>query len=95
MSTKRLYQKEIEAKLDELDAKIAQLQLKAQQANADMQHQYEAQLSTLSQRREVAKHKLDELVHSSEAAWEAIKGGVEGAVDELQSAFDKAITQFQ
>ena len=95
MSTKQIYQKEIETKLESLDAQIVKMQAKAKQANAELNANYQEQLRLLTERREAARLKLEELKHSSEAAWETMKGGVESAFSELQTAFDKAVTQFQ
>ena len=95
MSTKQAYQKEIEAKLEALDAQIATMQAKANQANAELKAKYQEQIRVLTERRETAQLKLGELKRSSEAAWETMKGGVESAFSELQTAFDKAVTQFQ
>ena len=52
MSTKQLYQKEIEGKLEALDAQMAEMQAKADKASADLKVQYYEQLRTLSERRE-------------------------------------------
>lgn len=95
MSTKQAYQKEIEAKLEALDAQIVTMQAKANQANAELKAKYQEQLRLLTERRETARLKLGELQQSSEAAWETMKAGVENAFSELQTAFDKAVTQFQ
>lgn len=94
MSTKQLYKKEIEGKLEALDAQMAEMQAKADRAGADLKVQYYEQLRTLSERRETVQLKLQELNQSSEAAWETMKGGVENAYGELKQAFDKAVSQF-
>ncbi|MEM9808872.1 MAG: coiled coil domain-containing protein [Cyanobacteria bacterium P01_A01_bin.137] len=94
MSTKQLYQKEIEGKLEALDAQMAEMQAKADKAGADLKVQYYEQLRTLSERRETVQLKLQELNQSSEAAWETMKGGIENAYGELKQAFDKAVSQF-
>ena len=95
MSTKQIYQKEIEAKLESLDAQIVKMQAKAEQANAELKAKYQEQLRLLTERRETARLKLEELKQSSETAWKTMKSGVESAFFELQTAFDKAVTEFQ
>ena len=95
MSTKQAYQREIEAKLESLDAQIVKLQAKAEQANAELKAKYQEQLRLLIERRETARLRLGELKRSSETAWETMKTGVDSAFSELQKAFDKAIAQFQ
>ena len=94
MSTKQLYQKEIEGKLEALDAQMAEMQAKVDKASADLKVQYYEQLRTLSERRETVQLKLQKLNQSGEAAWETMKGGVENAYGELKQAFDKAVSQF-
>lgn len=95
MSSKQIYQKEIEARLEALDAQMVKMQAKADQANAELRANYQEQLRLLAERRETTRLKLNELKQSSEAAWETMKDGVESAFGELQSAFDKAVAQFQ
>lgn len=95
MTTKQVYQKEIEAKLDLLDAQIAEMRAKTDLASAELKVRYQEQLRVLTERRETASQKLDELKHSSEAAWENMKVGVENAFGELKTAFDQAMAQFQ
>lgn len=95
MTTKQVYQKEIEAKLDLLDAQIAEMRAKADLASAELKVQYQEQLRMLTERRKTAGQKLNELQQSSEAAWENMKVGVESAFGELKTAFDKAMAQFQ
>lgn len=95
MTTKQVYQQEIEAKLDLLDAQIAEMQAKADLASAELKVRYQEQLRVLTERRKTAGQKLDELQQSSEAAWENMKVGVENAFGELKTAFDKAMAQFQ
>ena len=95
MSSKQAYQKEIEAKLETLDAQIVKMKAKAAQANAELNANYQEQLRLLTERRETARLRLEELKRSSEAAWETMKGGVESAFGELQKAFDKSVAQFQ
>lgn len=95
MNTKQAYQKEIEAKLEALDAKMTTMKAKADQANAELKAEYQAQLRLLSERRDTVQLKLKELTQSSEAAWETMRGGVDDAFGELRSAFEKAVGQFQ
>lgn len=73
---------------------MVKLQAKAEQSNAELKAKYQEQLRLLTERRETARIKLDELKRSSEAAWETIKGGVESAFSELQKSFDQAVAQF-
>lgn len=95
MNSKQIYQKEIETKLETLDAQMVKMQAKAEQANAELKAKYQEQLRLLTERRETTRLKLEELKQSGEAAWETMKDGVESAFSELQSAFDKALSQFQ
>ncbi|MGD1852873.1 MAG: hypothetical protein ACFB2W_01355 [Leptolyngbyaceae cyanobacterium] len=95
MGTKKAYQEEIETRLKSLDAQIAKMQAKADQASAELKANYQEQLKLMTERRAAARLKLEELKQSSEAAWETMKDGVESAFGELQKAFDKAAAHFQ
>lgn len=95
MDTKQAYQKEAEARLEKLDARMAEMRAKADQASAEVKAKYYEHLGTLAQRRETAKQQLDAFKASSGAAWENIRTGVDAAFSELQTAFDKAVAQFK
>lgn len=93
--TKAAYSEKVQAELDKMNARIDELKAKANQAKADASVEYQTQIEELSSKRDAAKAKLEEIQQTSEDAWEDVKGGFEGAWNELVSAFDSASKKFQ
>ena len=95
MSSRDAYIQKMKAKLDEWNADIAQLEAKADGAEADMKMKYNEKIDALKKQREEAAAKLVELRNASEDAWEDIKVGLESAWDSLGSAMKSALSKFK
>lgn len=95
MSSKQLRQQALDAKLDKIDAQIAEVRAKADQAKAKTKAQYYEHLHTLSERRDAAKQAMAEFAAASESAWVSLSNGVSAAIDDLQLALDRSLEQFQ
>ena len=96
---KEEYQKKMEARLQELDSEIQQLQAKAQSSATELKEKSKAEfnqsMEDLRNKQQVATEKLNELKSASGQAWEDIKGGVNSAMDELGKAYDRARSHFK
>jgi uncharacterized protein YicC (UPF0701 family) len=95
MEEKTAYQEKYEAKLKEWKAKIDQLEARAEQAKADAKIDYQEKIKELKAQEKTARSKLEEIKKSGSAAWKDLKGGLEKAGDELNSALDKAVSKFK
>ena len=94
MGLKEAYQEKLEAQLKEWSAKVKELQAKAGSAKADAKIELQKQLEGLHAKQEVAQEKLKEIKEASAAAWEKAKPGVEKAMTDLNSAWQRIKKQF-
>lgn len=74
----------------ETDAKIKDLEGKAEKSSGDAKAAYERSIKDLKEKREAAAVKLDEMGKASGSAWEATKQGFSDAYKDLQQSYDKA-----
>lgn len=84
-----------EAELKEWDAKILQLEAKAEQAQAQVKILYYEQLESLRTKQTSVREKLHLLKQSSGAAWETLKIGLENAWHDLKGGLTSAAAKFK
>jgi chromosome segregation ATPase len=89
------YQEEIEQRLNELEQNIAALSAKAAHAAETGKSELKKALSDLRVKQAEARAQLERLKASGGNAWEEIKAGVNEAVQDVQSAYDRAVSRFQ
>ena len=95
MINKELYQRKMQAQLDEWKADVDKLKAKASRASADTQLKMNEQIKVLDNKIAEGKAKLSELSQAGEDAWESIREGVESAWDSLKSAVSDAAKKFK
>lgn len=83
-------QQKLSAKLDELDAKMADLKTRAQRAGDQAKAEWEKRRPELEAQRDTAAKKLDELKQSSKDAWDETRTKTEAAFSELEKGFKEA-----
>lgn len=88
------FQQRLEARLQELDAEIAQLREKGRDLKDQAKADWERKMTDLETKREAARAKLAELDQSSAEAWKDVQQGVQSAWDELEKAFRDASREF-
>ena len=91
---KEEFQKKLEAQLNELDAKIAQLREKGRDLKGEAKANWDRKLAALEDKRTAARAKLAEVGHSSAEAWKDVQKGARSAWDELDKAFHDASREF-
>lgn len=78
----------------ETDAKIKELQGKADKSSGDAKAAYERSIKDLKEKRDAAAIKLDEMGKATSSAtgsaWDATKQGFSDAYKDLQQSYDKA-----
>ncbi len=94
MSEQESYHRKIRARLDEWNAEIDKFEARADQAAADAQLEYYAQLKKLRALHEEAGNKLDELGEADEDTWENLKNGVDIAADAVDHALESVRSRF-
>lgn len=95
MKDKELYQRKMQAQLDEWKADVDKLKAKASRASADTQLKMNEQIKVLDRKIAEGKAKLSELSRAGEDAWESIRDGMESARDSLKSVVSDAAKKFK
>ncbi|PWQ98387.1 coiled coil domain-containing protein [Leucothrix arctica] len=86
MDTQDKHVEKMQAKLDQVDAKIDLWQAKAKEASADSQIEYEKKVEELKSERNEAAEWLDKVADASDDAWDSIKDGFEDAYEKIKKA---------
>jgi LPS O-antigen subunit length determinant protein (WzzB/FepE family) len=92
--TKEEFQKNLDARLKELDAEIAKLREKGRDLKDKAKANWDQKMAELERKRDAARAKLAEVAHSSAEAWKDIQKGAQSAWDELDKAFRDASREF-
>jgi len=95
METKDVYKARIDAQLKEWSAKIAELKVKAERAEADLKAGYLKEVEGLKVKKEALQLKLEELKKTGDEAWETLKAGMEHAASDLKTAINNAAEKFK
>ena len=88
------FQKNLDARLNELDAKIVKLREKGRDLKDKAKANWDQKMAELETKREAARAKLAEVGHSSADAWKDVQKGAQSAWDELDKAFRDASQEF-
>lgn len=88
--TRDAYRQIFEARLKELEARIAILQARAEKASADAKIEFDQQLQVLNQKYMDARNRLKDWRASAEDAWDELRSGMEESLDELSEAVENA-----
>jgi uncharacterized coiled-coil DUF342 family protein len=88
MSKRDVYIEKMKTQLDELNAKMSQLETKAQEAKDDARDKYREEMGKLKQQSKVAIAKLDELKAAGEESWETLVTDMEKIRDAFKHSFN-------
>jgi len=88
MSKRDAYVAKMKLQLDELNAKMAELEVKAKEAKEDAHDKYNEELGKLRHQSKLAVAKLDELKASGEDKWEAMVAETEKIRDAFVHSFN-------
>jgi hypothetical protein len=92
--TKEEFQKNLDARLNELDAKIVKLREKGRDLKDEAKANWDRKMAELETKREAVSAKLAEVGHSSAEAWKDVRKGAQSAYDDLDKAFRDASKEF-
>jgi hypothetical protein len=87
------YIKKARAELDELDGRIAALELKAESAGVSARGDMDRTLKDLKARRKTANKSLAKLKRAGGKAWSDLEVGVDKSLQDLKKAIDKAVKE--
>lgn len=94
MADKEIYEKKLQAQLDEWKAEMEKLQAKARGASADAQAEYDEQVKKLRAHRDEMAQQMKKLNDASGDAWEDVRKGVDSAWDSMSEAMKSAWNRF-
>jgi len=94
MSKRDAYIQKLHAKIDEWNADIDKLAVKAQQAETHARNEYQQQIDALKRQRREVETKLADLKRSGEDAWEDLKSGLDLAFESMNEAIGSAMSRF-
>ncbi|WP_020157508.1 sll1863 family stress response protein [Methylobacter marinus] len=95
MKQREVYVHKLQTQLDEWNAAIDQLKVRADQAEADVKAEYDKHIDELRQKQQSAWSKLEELRQAGDEAWENLKADVEAASNSLGESVNLATTRFK
>lgn len=88
------YQRQFQARMDQLNDEIKELGERAAKASADARVRLDRQLVDLKERQADLQKQWDSFKASSAGAWEEMKGGMDRAFGELRKSYDRAAAEF-
>lgn len=87
MSSRDEYIAKMKLQLDELDAQMSKLEVKAKEAREDAREKYQAEMGKLRHQSLLAKVKLEDLIAAGEDKWEAMATEMEKIRDAFKHSF--------
>ena len=94
MSNREEYIRKMQAKLEEWNADIDTLTVKAGEVTADVKHEYREQIESLKEKQAEVRQKIEELQQTGESAWGDLKSGIGVAWTDMGKAIDSASSRF-
>jgi len=84
----------LEARLKEVDTRIAAMQEKGRELKDDAKVRWDEKLTMLEAKRDAARVKFSEVRDSSAEAWKDLQKGARSAWDEMDNALQEASSEF-
>ena len=95
MSTKTIYQQQLQSQLTEWDKQISDLKEKADHASDyDAKADYNGQVEHIHALQQTARDKLNELKNAHENKWDHLKEDIESTWEKLETAIKKITSTF-
>ena len=95
MNSREEYIRKMQAKLEEWNAEIDTLSIKAGKVTADVKNEYNEQIESLKAKQVVARKKIEEIQQAGDSAWGDLKSGIELAWTAMGEAIDSAKSRFK
>ncbi|MDD5287307.1 MAG: hypothetical protein PHD54_15760 [Desulfuromonadaceae bacterium] len=95
MNSRDEYVRKMQTKLEEWNAEINMLTVKADKVKAELRNDYNEQIESLKAKQTVARQKIEQLQEAGESAWDDLTSGVEKAWTALGEAMDSARSRFK
>jgi hypothetical protein len=92
--TKEEFEEKLQARLKELDVRIAKLREKGHDLKGEAKDKWARSMADLEEKRDLAQVKLAEVRDSTAEAWEDLRKGAHVAWKEMENAFHEASQEF-
>ena len=89
---KEAFQRTVQDEMTALQQRIQALREKANEASSTTRAELQRSINELERKKEVARKKLDELKASTGAKWNSVRTGMNAALDELKTSYQKALS---
>lgn len=89
------FQKNLEARLNEMDGKLSQLRDKGRNLEGAAKASWDQKMAELDVKRDTARAKLEKVVRSSDKDWKKFQKEAELAWDDLERTFQDAEKEFR
>lgn len=89
---KEAFQRTVQDEMTALQQRIQALREKANEASSTTRADLQRSISELERKKEAARKKLDELKASTGAKWNSVRAGMNAALDELKTSYQKALS---
>ena len=92
--TKEEFEEKLQARLKELNIRIAKLREKGHDLKGDAKEKWARSMEDLEAKRDVAEARLAEVRESTAEAWEDLRMGAQVAWKEMENSFHEASKEF-
>jgi TolA-binding protein len=87
---KEVFQRKVQAELDEMQLRIAQLRGQVTHASVEAQADIQKAIKELEKKKELAQKKVEDIHSATAASWEQVKSKTAAAMDDLRDSFTRA-----
>jgi hypothetical protein len=94
MEEKKTYLRKLAERLEQLDAKMAELKAKAAKAGGEVKGEIDEKATELTTKQQEARQRLKELKEAGAEKWDSLKGRAEKAQHNLEEAVSKIVAKF-
>lgn len=89
---KEAFQRAVQDEMASLQQRIQTLREKANKASSKTRAKLQGSINELEGKKEAARKKLDELKTSTGAKWSSVRAGMNAALEELKTSYQKALS---
>ncbi len=87
---KAVFQRKVQAELDEMQVRIAQLRGQVTHASVEAQADVQKAIRELEKKKELAQKKVEDIHSATSSSWEQVKSKTAAAMDDLRDSFTRA-----
>lgn len=88
-------QEQVQQQLSSLDDKVNRLQAKAENASEEAKTELNALSADVNQKLQTAKRRAEQLQNASVDTWNDAKSNLASAINDVESAYDQAVSHLQ